>query len=133
MATLAEALAAIATKTEGAPLSATRMDSDYRVDLQRIAAGTLYYQLRGFPIGIPVRSGTRTIMAVELLLIYRLPGAERTWTEGALQTHLQTLIDKQWWIDMAEVAEVGDVGSVEVARDGDAITAALAISIEVEA
>lgn len=130
MATPAQALTAIAAKVV-TDLSATRLASDHRDDLQRLTAGTLYYQLRGFPVGKAPRSGGHLDMAVEIILAFRLNSTERAYTEGALQTHIATLVDRSWWSDISEVSNVGDTGTVEVTREQNVVVASLGTRIEV--
>lgn len=91
--------------------SATRLASDYRQDLEPVALGATVYQLRGAPAGIAATSSNveRTLLAVEVDLVHVLDGAERAWTEGALQTALLSLVDLTWWRALTHVYHVEEI------------------------
>lgn len=126
MATPATLLSQIATAVEAEVSGIVRLGSDHRDDLEKIPAGATRYQLRGGPAGIRYDSNQgATIEAVELVIAHRLasPTAERTYTEGALQTTLEALIAPAWWRALAACREVARVPGYAVERRGNVIEA----------
>jgi hypothetical protein len=131
--TPADLLSQIATAVQTQVSGVARLGSDYRDDLESIPAGATRYQLRGGPAGKDSSNSntTRTVVAVELELIHALAGDERTWTEGAMQTHVEVFIGLAFWRDLAASYDVTAAPSYEVERVGRVVTTTIAVSLSV--
>jgi len=112
---------------------ATRLASDLRDDLEPIPSGATRYQLRASSSGSASDSNvTRTLVSLELLLHHRLAGAERAWTEGSLQSHLETITRAAWWRALASVYGVDPDVEIELSREGAVVTASFSITVEIK-
>jgi len=130
MATPADLLAQIAAAVEAQVSGAVRLASDYRDDLEPIPAGATRYQVRGGPSGRDSDSNeTRTVESVEVSLHHALSGAERVYTEGAMQSDVAALIALSFWRGLAAVAEVIEPPGYEVERE--ALVVSVTVSVEV--
>jgi hypothetical protein len=131
--TPSDLLSQIATAVQAQVSGIVRLGSDYRDDLESIPAGSTRYQLRGGPAGKDSTNSntTRTVVAVELELIHALAGGERTWTEGAMQTHVEVLIGLSFWRDLAASYDVTAAPSYVVERVGRVVMTTIAVSLSV--
>jgi hypothetical protein len=133
VATVADVLTALEAKIV-ADIGSTRLASDLRDDLDTIADGATRHQVIGTPQGYGGGSNTRQqLAAFAVTLKYKLASgtAERTWTEGALLTHLAKLTDSLWWQAVTGVyGFVGDAAkiTVEITRDAMLVTARVQVS-----
>jgi hypothetical protein len=127
---LADAAAAIASTT-----GATRLSSDYRDDLERIPAGALRFALRGGPRAIDAADAnvSYVVEQLELELKHQLasPANERAYTEGALQTHLATLIAPSFWFGLASAYEVVEDPTYAITREGALIIATIRTAVSI--
>ncbi|MCI0344826.1 MAG: hypothetical protein L0221_05185 [Chloroflexi bacterium] len=112
-----------------------RLASDYRDDLEAIPVGATRYQLRGGAAGKAADNSnvSLTFVGVEVSLHHRLPGAERTYTEGVLQTHLEQLVDSGWWRGIAAVAYVQEEGESVIERVGSVVSATVTLVVAIQA
>lgn len=134
MATSAQLLAAMATTIETEVTGAVRLGSDYRVDLETIPLGATRYQLAGGPAGEDKDSNTsRIILACRIGVFHRLadPDAERTYTEGAMQTTLDALMKTQTWTDLPEARRIEEAPTYEVERVVNVIRSEISLSLSV--
>lgn len=128
---LTEVAAAVVSLT-----GAVRLASDYRDDREQIPDGATRYQLRGAPVEKTAdnSNASLTIVALEVSLYRKLSGTERAYTEGSLQTWLDSLVAPVWWRAIAAVHEVEDkVEDVEITRVGSVVSATVAIRVSVDA
>ena len=131
MATVPQLLSAVAsaaaTAIGGSPV---RYDSDYREDLEKIHSGVTRFQVRGSSVGDAHDSNTTyQRVAVEVAVHHGLPGAERTYTEGAMQTALSQFLSLAWWRAIAEVFEIDAPPELVVSRIGRVVTYTVAATV----
>lgn len=134
MATAAELLTAMAAKIEEEVEGAVRSPSDYRVDLAKIPAGATRYQLRMGPAGVSVDSNsTRTVLGGELAVFHRLADKtdERTYTEGAMQTTIDALVNPSTWRSLVECKEVVEDPSYSVQRVVHVISTVISLQLSI--
>lgn len=134
MATPASVLTAIATAVEAQVSGIVRLGSDYRADLTAIAVGATRYQLRGGPAGQEGGSNVvYTVEAIELEIRHRLadPDAERTYTEGAMQTNIEAFIVPSFWLGITGVFEVVSDPEYDVARVLNVISTQIRVSVSI--
>ncbi len=127
---LADAATAIASATGG-----TRLGSDYRDDLEKVAAGATRFALRGGPSAIDAGDAnvSYVVETIELIVRHRLtdPTDERAYTEGAMQTWLASVIDPDFWRALASAHEVLALPSYEVAREGALVVVTVRTDVSV--
>lgn len=124
MATVVTLLSDLATAVQTL-VGGARYASDYRTDLEKIQSGNTRYQIRGAAAGSAQDSNVTYQRAqVQISVHYALPGSERTYTEGAMQTHHASLLSLAWWRAIASVHEIliDDAPQVEIERVGKVIT-----------
>ena len=127
MSTFAEFMAEVKQTIEGWPGGPVRMASDYRGDLERIAAGATKYQLQAGVAGIDRRDSNfqRTAVNATVLIHRRLVNAfsERAYTEsGDLPTYGAFLSDRLWWRSLATVYDVLELPAFTVVRVGNVVS-----------
>ena len=126
MATVVDLLSDLAIAVPALlPGNALRYASDYRFDLEKIQSGVTRYQIRGASAGVKFDSNfTYPNARAQVLVHYALPGAERTYTEGVMQSQLASLISLAWWRALASVHDMSleDAPQVEIERVGKVIT-----------
>ena len=134
MATPADLLGQIATAVESQVSGISRLASDYRSDLEPIAAGGDRYQLRGGPIGkVSDSNETRTVEHVELIVIHRLGTSEteRQYSEDELQTNVAAFIAPTFWRGLAACYGLESEIEYAVERVGSVISVSLAVDLSV--
>jgi hypothetical protein len=112
------------------------MGSDYRDDLEGITAGSAKYQLIGGPSGKDERVDSNAEMQledVELAVHYRLSTTERAYTEGALQTNLAAMADRDFFRGLAACYDVAEGASIEyeITREGDVVSFSVSTTVVV--
>lgn len=132
MSTPTQLMTDLAAVIEAAIAGATRLASDYRTDLASITPGATVYQLRGGPAGKNSESNaSATLQNLELELSHYLNGAERSYTEGALQTTLEALIAPSFWRDTTHVLDVVEDPGYAVVRNGNVVTATVTVVVSI--
>lgn len=134
MATAAQLLTAMAGVITTQVPGAVRLGSDYRVDLETIPLGATRFQLAGGPAGEDKDSNsTRTVLACTIGIFHRLadPDDERAYTEVAMQTTLDALLQTQTWTDLAESRRIIEIPTYEVERVVNVIRSEISLSLSV--
>ena len=130
-AALATFAGLIATATGG-----TRMASDHRVDLEGIALGATVFQLRGAASLVDERGSSNDVHTRLLMLLevhHRLSGAERSYTEGAMQSAIVALTTPQYWRVAATTWHVSDNPALvlgDVRRVGKVISYTITVAVD---
>ena len=134
MATPAQLLSQIAAGVESQISGISRLASDYRDDLEVIAAGADRYQLRGGPTGkLHDSNESRTVEHVELFILHRLGAAEteRAYTEDELQTNIEAFIAPTFWRGFAACYELESDIEYGVERVGSVLTVSLTVDLSI--
>jgi hypothetical protein len=134
MATAAQLLTAMATVITTNVSGAVRLGSDYRVDLEAIPLGATRYQLSLGPAGEAKDSNSsRIILSGSVSVYHRLadPDAERTYTEGAMQTTLDALLQTTTWTALAECFQVASDPAYSVERVVNVIATEIQLALSV--
>lgn len=139
MATVSDLASQAAAAIEGLASPPARLTSNVRTDLDELAAGASGYQLLATTAGVVASldaSRSFTAAAIQVVLYHRLADAydEEAYTEGLQQTHLGSLLDEDFWQDLAAVYEVTDDGepSVAVDRIGNVVQTTIELTVLVQ-
>jgi hypothetical protein len=123
----------LATAVAALPSTPTRLASDYRTDLERLADGSTYSQIRVSPAGTSSIASNqfRTIAAASVRLHHKLLSAfgERTYTEGDLQDDLSELISETFWRGLDSVYDLTEAPEVIVDRVGNVVSSTVTILV----
>jgi hypothetical protein len=109
------------------PALSTQASSDYRTDLDDLAAGSTHYRIR-HQEQQTIRDSNQQIQsaALELEISHHLADRfdERAYTEGNMLAHMKELLDKEWWRTLAAVREITSAPEIEedVERIGNVIS-----------
>lgn len=132
MATAAQLLTAMDTVITTNVSGALRLGSDYRVDLEAIPAGATRYQLAGGPSSEQRDSNvSRVVMQCVVGIFHRLadPDDERAYTEVAMQTTIDALVQSSTWEALAEVYRVESVPTYSVERVVNVISTEISMQL----
>lgn len=132
MATAAQLLTAMAGVITTQVPGATRLGSDYRVDLEDIALGATRFQLAMGPAGeFRTSNDNYVVMAGRISVYHRLadPDDERAYTEGAMQTTLDALAARSTWQGLSEVDRVDTDPAYEVERVVNVIATNITLAV----
>lgn len=141
--TPAQVKAAVASKLETlmSAESLARLASDFDISRERIPAGAARYQLQAW-VGPQTAMADANptfhpAMSVRLLVHYHLGAseAERTYTDGRMQTVLSALSDPEWWMSVSGVErgldEDPEIPVSSIARVGDVVSFLLTLTLTV--
>ena len=133
MATTSDLISDLSTALEGLSASPTRMASDYRLDLDTVAAGSAKYALR---VSAQTRifedsNATKTVALASFIVAHRLatPTNERAYTEGAMQTDLTSVSALSFYRNLASVSDVVSGPDIEIDRVGHVIAYEVTVSV----
>lgn len=137
MATIIGFVGEVRTKITASLTSLTGQttNSDYRSDLDDLAAGATHYQLQ-FQEQQSVRDSNSHIQtcAIELIVSHHLAArySERAYTESNMLTEMASLLDADWW-RVASVREVVNAPQLEqnVEREGNIITWSVLVNVAI--
>lgn len=113
----------------------TRLASDHERLLESITAGSGKFQLTGAAGKVDERGDGNTeyrVLYMRLDVHHRLAGAERTYTEGAMQTQLDALLDPDFWRIAGTTYAIEDAPTLalsDVARLGKVISYTLTVAV----
>ena len=136
MSSLATVAGSIATAIAGLSGTPTRVGSDRVTNLEGLAVGTTKYQLRVDHL-TELETGNAQVTykaaTVTVAMHHELASAsaERTYTEGVMLTHQNSLMSPSWWRAISGVYEVveGPTLQSEAERVGNTISYEMAVSI----
>jgi hypothetical protein len=127
---LSQLATAVNSALSGSPL---RYDSDYRVDLQKIQMGVKRFQIRGAVVGKQFDSNnTMQVARVELAVHFGISTTERAYTEGQMQTELETFLSLAWWRAIAAVHDVIELPEASIDRVGNVISYTVRIDVSID-
>ena len=139
MATLATVTAALVTKIEAlAPVTSRLVTSQYRDDLDSIAAGQTRYQIRGQHESDDGRNSAAPKKAVSFLVEFHhhigVGINEKTHLDGDMVTLLSALTGVAFWKTLSGAFEVrsGPDQAIDVRRDGNVISYGVGVVLVID-
>lgn len=112
-----------------------RMGSDHERLLEGITAGSGKFQLVGAAGKVDERGDGNAeyrVLYMRLDVHHRLSGSERSYTEGAMQTQLDALLDPDFWRIAGTTYAIDDAPTLQISdlkRSGKVISYTLTVAV----